>query len=138
MIKPSSAERITVYGRRDPILQAFTGTERNPVVATGPIFSEGGLYHFVVRVITDDYDRSFIPDDKQPEYEGWLSIGAVENQKVLLGNGSKPIPIQIVSYYDELQDFNFDQSTKEMQFTMPFDWNITRLEENKVTAYGIT
>lgn len=28
-------------GEPDPILQAFTGTERNPVVATGPIFAEG-------------------------------------------------------------------------------------------------
>ena len=42
-MKPSDAESITVYGEPDPILQAFTGTERNPVVATGPIFAEGGL-----------------------------------------------------------------------------------------------
>ncbi|MGH9983634.1 MAG: hypothetical protein ACRD8W_06715 [Nitrososphaeraceae archaeon] len=50
--------------------------------------------------MTIDYDRSFIPDAKQPEYEGWLSIGAVESQKVSSGDGSKPIPIQIISYYD--------------------------------------
>jgi hypothetical protein len=47
-------------------LQAFTGTENSPVVAAGPIFAEGGLYHFIVRIRTIDYDRSFIPDDKQP------------------------------------------------------------------------
>ncbi|MGH9983635.1 MAG: hypothetical protein ACRD8W_06720 [Nitrososphaeraceae archaeon] len=56
-MKPSSAESITVYGRRDSTLQAFTGTDRNPVVATGPIFSEGVLYHFIVRVTTIDYDN---------------------------------------------------------------------------------
>ncbi|MPZ07346.1 MAG: hypothetical protein GEU26_13180 [Nitrososphaeraceae archaeon] len=136
-MKPSDAESITVYGEPDPILQAFTGTERSPVVATGPIFSEGGLYHFTVRVTTIDYDRSFIPDDKQPEYDGWLSVGAVENQQVSLENGSrsKPIPIQIISYYDELNDFRFDPSTKEMQFTMPFDWNVTRLEQNKIMVH---
>lgn len=81
-MKPSDAESIKVYGEPDPILQAFTGTDRNPVIATGPIFSEGGLYHFMVRVTTIDYDRTLIPDDKQPEYDGWLSIGAVENQQV--------------------------------------------------------
>ena len=58
-MKPSNAERITVYGEPDPILEAFTGREDNPVVATGPIFSEGGLYHFKVRVTTIDYARSF-------------------------------------------------------------------------------
>jgi len=136
-MKPSDADSITVYGEPDPILQAFTGTDRNPVVATGPIFTEGGLYHFIVRVTTIDYDRSFIPDDKQPEYDGWLSIGAVENQQVTVGNNisNNPIPVQIISYYDELKDFNFDPNTKEMQFTMPFDWNVTRLEANKVMVH---
>ncbi|MGH9979103.1 MAG: hypothetical protein ACRD8Z_25215 [Nitrososphaeraceae archaeon] len=137
-MKPSDAESITVYGEPDPILQAFTGTDRNPVIATGPIFSEGGLYHFKVRITTIDYDRSFIPDDKQPEYDGWLSVGAVENQQVSLSddnNVKKPIPIQIISYYDELKDFSFDPSTKEMQFTMPFDWNVTRLEANNIMVH---
>jgi len=125
-MKPSDAESITVYGEPDPILQAFTGTDRNPVIATGPIFSEGGLYHFLMRVTTIDFDRSLIPDAKQPEYDGWLSIGAVNNQQVSLnGDGSKkPIPVQTISYYDELKDLSFDPSTKEMQFAMPFDWKI--------------
>ena len=129
-MKPSNAEQIAVYGEPDPILQAFTGTENSPVVATGPIFSEGGLYHFIVRITTIDYDRSFIPDDKQPVYDGWLSVGSTLNQQVSLSDG-KQIPIQIISYYDDIKDFNFDPSKKQIQFTMPFDWNITRLEDQK-------
>jgi hypothetical protein len=31
-----------------------------------------------------------------------------------------------------MEDFSFDPSTKEMQFTMPFDWNLTRLQDNKM------
>ena len=129
-MKPSNAGRITVYGEPDPILQAFTGTENSPVIATGPIFSEGGLYHFIVRITTIDYDRSFIPDDKQPIYDGWLSVGSVREQQVLMSNG-KQVPIQIISYYDDIKDFNFDPNKKQMQFTMPFDWNTTRLEDQK-------
>ena len=129
-MKPSNAEQIAVYGEPDPILQAFTGTENSPVVSTGPIFSEGGLYHFIVRITTIDYDRSFIPDDKQPVYDGWLSVGSTLNQQVSLSDG-KQIPIQIISYYDDIKDFNFDPSKKQIQFTMPFDWNITRLEDQK-------
>src|ERR687894_596171 len=129
-MKPSNAEQIAVYGEPDPILQAFTGTENSPVVATGPIFSEGGLYHFIVRITTLDYDRFFIPDDKQPVYDGWLSVGSTLNQQVSLSDG-KQIPIQIISYYDDIKDFNFDPGKKQIQFTMPFDWNITRLEDQK-------
>ena len=127
-MKPSNAEQIAVYGEPDPILQAFTGTESSPVVATGPIFSEGGLYHFIVRITTIDYDRSFIPEDKQPVYDGWLSVGSTLNQQVSLSN-EKQIPIEIVSYYDDIKDFNFDATKKQIQFTMPFNWNITRLED---------
>jgi hypothetical protein len=138
-MKPSNTKTITVYGEPDPILLAFTGTERSPVIARGPIFSEGGLYHFIVRIATIDYARSFIPDDKQPVYDGWLSVGAVENEQVSLGNGSgsriKSIPIQIISYYDELNNFSFDPSIRKMQFTMPFDWNVTRLEKNKIMVH---
>src|ERR687891_2372721 len=129
-MKPQNKEQITVYGEPDPILQAFTGTENSPVVATGPIFSEGGLYHFIVRITTIDFDRSFIPDDKQPVYDGWLSVGSTVNQQVSLSDG-KQIPIEIISYYDDIQDFNFDSINKQIQFTMPFNWNITRLEDQK-------
>ncbi len=129
-MKPSNAEQIAVYGEPDPILQAFTGTENSPVVATGPIFSEGGLYHFIVRITTIDYDRSFIPDDKQPVYDGWLSVGSTLNQQVSLSDG-KQVPIQIISYYDDIKDFKFDPTKKQIQFAMPFDWNTTRLEDQK-------
>ncbi len=74
--------------------------------------------HFIVRIATIDYVRSFLPDDQQPEYEGWLSVGAVENQQVSASNNTKPIPIQIISYYDELEGFSFESSTREMRFTM--------------------
>ncbi|HZB74134.1 MAG TPA: hypothetical protein VE378_05265 [Nitrososphaeraceae archaeon] len=133
-MKPSDDERITVYGEPDPILQAFTGTEDSPVIATGPIFSEGGLYHFIVRVATIDYDRSFIPDDKQPVYDGWLSVGSTENQQISLSDGEQ-VQIQIISYYDDLKDFRFDPTKRQIEFTMPFDWNITRLEENNLMVH---
>src|ERR687892_370358 len=88
-MKPNNAEQITVYGEPDPILQTFTGTENSPVVAAGPIFSEGGLYHFIVRITTIDYDRSLIPDDKQPVYDGWLSVGSTTDQQVSARNGTE-------------------------------------------------
>jgi hypothetical protein len=77
------------------------------VIATGPIFLEWGLYHFIVRVTTIDYDRSFIPDDKQPVYDGWLNVGSTENQQISSSNGEQT-QIQIISYYDDLKDFRLE------------------------------
>ena len=132
-VQPRNTPVITVYGEQDPILQAYTGTADSPVVAQGPIFLEGGLYHFIVRILTVDYDRLILPDDKQPVFDSWLSIGNTEEKQIIIDG--KQLPIQIISYYDKLNAFNFDESKRQMQFTMPFDWNTTRLEKNKILVH---
>src|SRR5919107_248323 len=132
-MQPRNTPVISVYGEQDPLLQAYTGTADSPVVAQGPIFLEGGLYHFIVRIVTVDFDRSILPDDKQPVFDGWLSIGNTEEKQIIIDG--KPLPIQIISYYDKLNAFKFDESKRQMQFTMPFDWNTTRLEKNKILVH---
>jgi hypothetical protein len=132
-IRPKNTDLVTVYGEPDPILQAYQGTENSPVIAEGPVFLEGGLYHFIVRIITIDFDRTIIPDDKQPVYDAWLSVGLTEEQQITVDG--KQIPIQILSYYDKINDFKFNESKMQMEFTMPFDWNTTRLEKNKVLVH---
>jgi hypothetical protein len=132
-IRPKNTDLITVYGEQDPILQAYSGTANSPVIAEGPVFLEGGLYHFIVRIVTIDFDRTIIPDDKQPVYDAWLSVGLTEEQQITIHG--KQIPIQILSYYDKINDFKFNESKMQMEFTMPFDWNTTRLEKNKVLVH---
>ena len=51
----------------------------SPVVAAGPIFLEGGLYHFIVQNCNRRLFPYIIPDDQQPVFDGWLSIGAAKN-----------------------------------------------------------
>ena len=131
LMRPSTAEHVTINGEQDPILAAYTGDMERPVYATGPIFAEGGLYHFIVTIETIDFDRTFLPTDKQPVFEGWLSVGYTTN-KDLHVNGTS-FPIQAISYYDELKNFDYDSSDKELKFAMPFNWNLDRLE--KVNLY---
>jgi hypothetical protein len=130
-MKPSNADHITINGQQDPILLSYTGDIQHPVSATGPIFSEGGLYHFIVTIETIDFDRTFIPVDKQPIYEGWLSVGYTIDKDIDI-NGTS-YPIDAISYYDALNDFKYDPSNNELKFTMPFDWNLDRLK--KVNLY---
>jgi hypothetical protein len=132
-IRPKNTDIVTVYGEPDPILLAYQGTENSPVIAEGPVFLEGGLYHFIVRIVTIDFDRTIIPDDKQPVYDAWLSVGMTEEKQITVDG--KQIPIQILSYYDKINDFKFNESKMQMEFTMPFDWNTTRLEKNPVLVH---
>jgi hypothetical protein len=127
LMRPSTAEHVTINGEQDPILAAYTGDMERPVSATGPIFAEGGLYHFIVTIETIDFDRTFLPTDKQPVFEGWLSVGYTLDKDFQINGVS--YPIQTISYYDELNKFNYDSSNNELQFAMPFDWNLDRLKK---------
>jgi hypothetical protein len=130
-MRPSSADHITINGEQDPILLAYTGDMERPVSATGPIFAEGGLYHFIVTIETLDFDRTFIPTDNQPVYEGWLSVGYTMHKDLQI-NGTA-YPVNAISYYDALKNFNYDSMDNELKFAMPFDWNLDRLK--KVNLY---
>jgi hypothetical protein len=37
----------------------------------------------------------------------------------------------VISYYDDISNFDSNPTKKQIQFTMPFNWNITRLEKQK-------
>jgi hypothetical protein len=110
-MRPSSADHITINGEQDPILLSYTGDMEHPVYATGPIFAEGGLYHFIVTIETLDFDRTFILTDNQPVYEGWLSVGYTLDKDLEI-NGTA-YPINAISYYDALKNFNYDSTDNE-------------------------
>ncbi len=132
-MRPSSAKLVTINGEQDPILGAYTGDMERPVSATGPIFAEGGLYHFIVTIETIDFDRTLLPQDKMPVFEGWLSVGYTLDKDFQINGVS--YPIQTISYYDQLKNFTYDSSNNEVQFAMPFDWNLDRLKKVNVFVH---
>ena len=132
-MSPRNTSQIIVYGEQDPILNAYTGTQDSPVIAAGPIFVQGGLYHFIVRIATIDFDRTLIPDDKQPVYDGYLSVGNTENYNAMI-NGTQ-IPIKIISYYDKLKNFTFNSNKSELNFDMPFNWDLNRMKSVKIFVH---
>jgi hypothetical protein len=132
-MKPSNVSQVVVYGEQDPILNAYGGTAESPVIAAGPIFLEGGLYHFIVRIATVDYDRTMLPDDKQPVFDGYLSIGNVENYRAVIDG--KETPIKITSYYDKLRNMTFDNKVMKLGFDMPFDWNLSRIRNVNIFVH---
>lgn len=132
-MKPSNLSQVMVYGEQDPILNAYGGTTDSPVIAAGPIFLEGGLYHFIVRIATVDYDRTMLPDDIQPLFDGFLSVGNVENYEAVMGE--KTNPIKITSYYDKIKNITFDSKATELSFAMPFDWNLSRIRDVNIFVH---
>lgn len=132
-MQPRNQNDISVYGQLDPILNAYTSREGSPVVAAGPVFLEGGLYNFIIRIVTVDFTRTILPDDEQPVFDSWLSIGAAKNANLTV-NG-ETIPVKVLSYYDEIGNVTYDKSYNSINFTMPFNYDPKRLNDPKNSLF---
>ena len=66
-------------------------------------------------------------------YDSWLSIGNTENKQINIEG--KQIPIKIISYYEELTHFGFDNKNMQMKFDMPFNWNQSRLNKSSIFVH---
>ena len=86
-----------------------------PVVVEGPIFSEPGLYNLFVEIHTVGTTRTQVEPILQ--YDVWVTPGREES----IDAGSEEIMVR--NYYGAIEDSSYDDSTKTVQFSMPFDWS---------------
>ncbi len=120
-------------GEPDPLLDILTASKNNPITVSGPIFVRGGLYHFIVRIETVDSDYTMLPYNQEPTYDSWLSIGNTINRQIAIDG--KQIPIKIISYYDKLSNFGFDNKNMQLKFDMPFNWNVSRINNTSIFVH---
>jgi hypothetical protein len=132
-IIPKNSTSTKIYAQKDPVLDVYTGTSESPVLVEGPIFLDGGLYHFKVKIATLDEDTQVLPDNQQVLYQDSLSVGDIENKTISIRN--KPIPVDIISYYDKINNFWFDDKSMQIHFDMPFDWDINRLNKTNIFVH---
>jgi len=132
-IIPRDTTTTKIYAPRDPILDIYTGGLGSPVLVEGPIFLDGGLYHFKVKIATLDEDTQVLPDNQQTLYQDSLSVGDIENKTISIRD--KLIPVNIISYYDKINNFRFDNKSMQIQFDMPFDWDINRLNKTNIFVH---
>ena len=45
------------------------------------------------------------------------------------------IPIKVISYYDKINNFGFQPSNKLLSWSMPFNWNLTRIKQQPIFVH---
>ena len=112
------SENVDIQGVREPLLGGWMKENDQTLILTGPIFSSGGLYEYKVEVLTVDSDDKIL--DERVVLEGAISLADVKSFEAT-DSKNQSHDIQIISYFDSLNDFVFDSD--QMSFSMPFDWN---------------
>ena len=108
---------------------SLLGLESRMVHVKGPKLSEGGLYKLDVTVITaNDYSQKL---DEPLVFNAGISIAQTSRHDFVDPNFGEQ-NIQVITYYDEISNFNYDSSSKEISFFMPFDWTQSNINQTSV------
>lgn len=117
-VRPTQQPRVVLNAPQDPIMNGYIGSKDAPVLAQGPIFVEGGLYHFAIEIFTIDFDNTIL--DPPLKFDTYISIGETTTYSVVSGAEQQ---VSIRTYYDKTQEFSFDEENKLLKFSMPFNWD---------------
>lgn len=124
-IQPSPGEAV-IYANKEPHLDAWEADYGGVINLKGPLLLKGGLYRIHIEVFGIKNPLTIFPQDEIPKFDAYLSVGDVYDTH--MNSQNKIYNVTIVSYYDYVKDFSFDQDKKEFAWTMPFNYNLTRIE----------
>ena len=114
--------RCTTYnGFKDLISGGLTAMGDGKPIISGPIFNQGGLYNIKV-----DIEGATSPKVQvaQPlSFETFVSVAQDQNFIIKDNNSSEETQITIKTYYDDIQSFEYDDSSYSISFNMPFNWD---------------
>ncbi len=123
--------KCTIYGGSEHVsapgalyVQGAACTDENldicarPTI-TGPIFDKGGLYNIKVDIEAATSPKSVLA--QRLTYDTFVSVA--QEQDFFIQTANADVPIVVKTYYDEVENFQFDTSDNSINFDMAFDWS---------------
>ena len=108
---------------------SLLGLESRLIHVKGPKLSEGGLYKFDISILTaGDYTQKL---DVPLVFNAGISIAQTTRHNFVDPNFGEQT-IDVVTYYDEISDFQYDSSLREISFSMPFEWSKSNINQTSV------
>ena len=113
----------------DDLFGSLLGLESRLIDVKGPKLSEGGLYKFDISIITvDEYSKKL---ETPLIFNAGISIAQTTTHNFVDPSFGKQ-NIQIVTYYDEISNFQYDPVLKEISYSMPFEWTLSNINQTSV------
>ena len=126
-LTPSNNEQVQVMERET--VASFFGLASEQYNFEGEIFENGGLYEFEISVITINSYDNVLTDP--PYYELGISIEETTRYEIDDVNYGKQ-KLGIVTFFDQITEFNYNIETKEITFSFPFEWNQNTIDQTTV------
>ncbi len=115
-------------------LGSLLGLESRLIDVKGPKLSEGGLYKLDISIITaDGYSEKL---ETPLVFNAGISIAQTTMHDFIDPNFGKQ-NIQVVTYYDEISNFQYEPQLKEISYFMPFEWSLNNINQTTVVHQEI-
>ena len=105
------------------------GTQKDIISIKGPPFISGGLYNFDVEILTAESYSNELEDPIF--YKVGLSIEDRTEYEINDPNFGKQ-NITHITYYDKVENFQYDPKTSSVSFSMPFEWDVYNISQTSV------
>jgi len=80
-----------------------------------------------------DYPNELVQTNTTINFNSYLSVGDIYNQPITYNSNS--YNTTLISYYDKINNFNFDPSKVQVSWSMPFDWNPARYKDRPIFVH---
>ena len=126
-LTPSDNEQVQIMERET--FASFFGLASEQYNFEGEIFENGGLYEFEISVLTINSYDNVLTDP--PYYE--LGISIEETTRYEIDDPNYGIQeLGIVTFFDQITEFDYNVETKEITFSFPFEWNQNTIDQTTV------
>ena len=126
-LTPSDNEQVQVMERET--FASFFGLASEQYNFEGEIFENGGLYEFEISVLTINSYDNVLTDS--PYYELGISIEETTRYEIDDPNyGTQELGI--VTFFDQITEFDYNIQTREITFSFPFEWNQNTIDQTTV------
>jgi len=126
-LTPSNNEQVQVMERET--FASFFGLASEQYNFEGKIFENGGLYEFKIAIMTINSYDNVLTDPV--DYDLGISIEETTRYEIDDVNFGKQ-ELGIVTFFDQITDFDYNTETKEITFSFPFEWDQRTIDQTTV------
>jgi hypothetical protein len=127
---PNGDKEIKVIKKSDDgFFGSLLGGGKGTIEASGDVFKHGGLYKFKIDILeAENYSKS---KNAPVVFESGISFPETSVLEINDAYSGRQ-KIQAITYYETLDALNYDAKSKSIQFTMPFEWTVSNINQTSV------
>ena len=124
---PSEDSEVQIFNQET--YASFFGLASDQFNLQGKVFEDGGLYKFNVKILTiNSYDNVL---SEPVKYDLGISIPETTYYEINDRNfGAQEL--SVITYFDQISEFSYDQETRQIEFSFPFQWDQKTIGQTSV------